>query len=210
MKGRIKNIGKNGVKNYFFIKGEDGNKYFANIRNVKSNGEPKEKMFPYIWEGAIVKSFDVETSSDGKTQATNIILSDHVSIDKRYWNGRTDSLKEFAYWYMEHGENAGFKQTVDYLNQMIGWAGSRERRQPVMMCAWRDATKYPPKENTPVLLQAYDKKHHVTTILVASRFNNVWYMLRETTQLPKDAIKLNESYIPEAWTLFPHNWENHS
>lgn len=41
MKGHIKNLGKNRKKTYFFIKGEDGNSYFANISDVESDGAPK-------------------------------------------------------------------------------------------------------------------------------------------------------------------------
>ena len=202
MKGHIKNLGKNRKKTYFFIKGEDGNSYFANISDVESDGAPKATMFPYIWEGAFVENFTVETEEDGKTRAKNIRLSGRVSTDSRYWSGRSDALKEFAYWYMAKGERAGFRGAAEHLNDMIGWAGTKEQRQHVSVGTWKEVDKKLPKYNVPVLLQVYDVNQHDAVILTAIRKEDAWYEVLGMTKI------IETLYVPEAWMPLPDKWED--
>lgn len=205
MKGRIRSLGKDGVKTYFYIKGENGQVYFARILDVESYGAPKSAMYPYIWEGALVTNFDVRVSEDGKVRAVNILLSGQISRDAQYWNGRMDALKEFAYWYLSKGEAEGFAKSANYLNRMIGWA--KAKIIPVNMGAWHKASNLP-KENVPVLLQAHDVERDDTVFMTAIRYDDMWCEVLGTENTQAIGKIRVDLYVPEAWMPLPDKWED--
>ena len=134
MEGTIKNLGKNNCKTYFFVRGTDKKEYFARAADiVDEDGEKvrETEAYPFIWVGAKILSFDVlPVKEEGKTdRAVNIRLNDRASVDRRYWEGRTDAIKEFDYWYKKTGITQTPKMVSRYLDQFIGKAaGGRIRR----------------------------------------------------------------------------------
>lgn len=210
MKGKIRNLGKNKTKKYFFINGEDGHRYYANINEVESGDSPKVSMFPYIWEGAVVESFDPVALPDGRYQATNIVLSGRVSADERYWDGRTDALTEFAYWYFDKGERLSFNEVSKYLNQMIGWIGSKEQKQAVRLGAWTETKAKSPRDKVPVILQTYDVNEHDIAMFTAYRKNGTWYQFIADGEADPEVEIATDLYVPEAWMSYPEKWTKHN
>lgn len=160
MEGTIKNLGKNNCKTYFFVRGTDKKEYFARAADiVDEDGEKirETEAYPFIWVGAKILSFDVlPAKEEGKTdRAVNIRLNDRASVDRRYWEGRTDAIKEFDYWYKNTGITQTPKTVSRYLDQFIGRGGT-EKLQEVEYAGWVPVKAKVPENGETVLAQVYD------------------------------------------------------
>lgn len=227
MEGTIRNLGKNGCKNYFFIHGADGKIYFASSHClVDDDGKPilETTAYPYIWPGAKVRSFDIEPTEEGKyDRAVHIRLGDRTSVDKRYWEGRQDALKEFDYWYKKTGITQSAKVVSKYLDQMIG-RGNIEKTQVVEMAGWSPTPRYLPKAGQIVLAQVYDiQRNEVfqTFAYYAHHSENnegEWYAAASSDQEIPDnppeqkRIAINTGFpcIVQAWMPKPDEYRDHT
>ena len=228
MEGFIRNLGKNDCKSYFFIRGTDGKVYFASSRclvDVDGKHMLETMAYPYIWPGAKVVSFDIQPSEEeGKyDRAINIQLGDRTSIDKRYWEGRQDALKEFDYWYKKTGVSQPAKTVSRYLDQMIG-RGNTEKTQVVEMAGWYPAPRFLPKSGQIVLAQVYDIKRNEVFQTFAYYATNAdtndgeWYAATSSSQEIPDnppeqkriAINTGCPCIVQAWMPKPDDYRDHS
>lgn len=227
MEGTIRNLGKNGCKNYFFIHGADGKTYFASSKClVDDDGKPilETIAYPYIWPGAKVRSFDIEPTEEGRyDRAVNIRLGDRTSVDKRYWEGRQDALREFDFWYKKTGIAQSTKAVSKYLDQLIG-RGNTEKTQVVEMAGWSPTPRYLPKDRQIVLAQVYDVRRNEVFQTFAyyahcsENNEGEWYGAASSRQdIPenppeKDKISLHAPYpcIVQAWMPQLNEYRDHT
>lgn len=164
------------------------------------------EAFPYIWAGARVPSSDVLPSDDPDhyDTAIHIRLNDRVSTDERYWEGRTDALKEFDYWYQRTGIAQKPKTVQCYLAQCIGRG---EVQQEVGYGAWIVAAKRVPPDRKIVLAQVYDLTGNETAQTFAYRIEGQWYIATSSNQvLPEKpdescriAVNAKHPRMVQAW-----------
>ena len=225
MEGTIKNLGKNNCKTYFFVRGTDKKEYFARAADiVDEDGEKvrETEAYPFIWVGAKILSFDVlPAKEEGKTdRAVNIRLNDRVSVDRRYWEGRTDAIKEFDYWYKKTGITQTPKTVSRYLDQFIG-RGETEKLQEVEYAGWVPVKAKVPENGETVLAQVYDIEQNEVYQTFAVHQQDLgdaaWYAVSDSrggteevqpeSRLAPDA---ETHSIVQAWMPLIQEYRNHS
>lgn len=225
MEGTIKNLGKNNCKTYFFVRGTDKKEYFARAADiVDEDGEKvrETEAYPFIWVGAKILSFDVlPAKEEGKTdRAVNIRLNDRASVDRRYWEGRTDAIKEFDYWYKKTGITQTPKTVSRYLDQFIG-RGETEKLQEVEYAGWVPVKAKVPENGETVLAQVYDIEQNEVYQTFAVHQQDLgdaaWYAVSDSrggteevqpeSRLAPDA---ETHSIVQAWMPLIQEYRNHS
>lgn len=197
MEGVIRSLGKNNCKIYFFIRGTDRKEYFARAADIVDEDGKKvteTAAYPFIWVGARIRSFDVIPSAvEGKNdKAVNILLNDRVSIDRRYWEGRTDAIKEFDYWYKKTGITQHPKTVSKYLDQFIG-RGDKEKLQEVEFAGWIPVKAKMPAKGEIVLVQAYDiennEVYQTFAVHMQDQEHEAWYAMPDSRKIPEEKIQ---------------------
>ena len=225
MEGTIKNLGKNNCKTYFFVRGTDKKEYFARAADiVDEDGEKvrETEAYPFIWVGAKILSFDIlPAKEEGKTdRAVNIRLNDRASVDRRYWEGRTDAIKEFDYWYKKTGITQTPKMVSRYLDQFIG-RGEAEKLQEVEYAGWVPVKAKVPENGETVLAQVYDIEQNEAYQTFAVHQQDLgdaaWYAVSDSragteevqsgSRLAPDA---ETHSIVQAWMPLISEYRNHS
>ena len=225
MEGTIKNLGKNNCKTYFFVRGTDKKEYFARAADIVDEDGKKVReteAYPFIWVGAKILSFDVlPAKEEGKTdRAVNIRLNDRASVDRRYWEGRTDAIKEFDYWYKKTGITQTPKTVSRYLDQFIG-RGETEKLQEVEYAGWVPVKAKVPENGETVLAQVYDIEQNEVYQTFAVHQQDLgdaaWYAVSDSrggteevqpeSRLAPDA---ETHSIVQAWMPLIQEYRNHS
>lgn len=225
MEGTIKNLGKNNCKTYFFVRGTDKKEYFARAADIVDEDGKKVReteAYPFIWVGAKILSFDIlPAKEEGKTdRAVNIRLNDRVSVDRRYWEGRTDAIKEFDYWYKKTGITQTPKTVSRYLDQFIG-RGETEKLQEVEYAGWVPVKAKVPENGETVLAQVYDIEQNEVYQTFAVHQQDLgdaaWYAVSDSrggteevqpeSRLAPDA---ETHSIVQAWMPLIQEYRNHS
>ena len=197
MEGVIRSLGKNNCKTYFFIRGTDKKEYFARAADIVDEDGEKVKeteTYPFIWIGARIRSFDVIPSAvEGKKdKAVNILLNDRASIDRRYWEGRTDAIKEFDYWYKKTGITQNPKTVSRYLDQFIG-RGETEKLQEVEFAGWIPVKAKMPTSGEVVVVQVYDIENNEVYQTFAVHMQNqgdeAWYAVPDSRSISEEKIQ---------------------
>ena len=225
MEGTIKNLGKNNCKTYFFVRGTDKKEYFARAADIVDEDGKKVReteAYPFIWVGAKILSFDIlPAKEEGKTdRAVNIRLNDRASVDRRYWEGRTDAIKEFDYWYKKTGITQTPKTVSRYLDQFIG-RGETEKLQEVEYAGWVPVKAKVPENGETVLAQVYDIEQNEVYQTFAVHQQDLgdaaWYAVSDSrggteevqpgSRLAPDA---ETHSIVQAWMPLIQEYRNHS
>lgn len=225
MEGTIRSLGKNYCKTYFFVRGTDKKEYFARAADIiDEDGEKvrETEAYPFIWVGAKILSFDVlPVKEEGKTdRAVNIRLNDRASVDRRYWEGRTDAIKEFDYWYKKTGITQTPKTVSRYLDQFIG-RGETEKLQEVEYAGWVPVKAKVPENGETVLAQVYDIEQNEVYQTFAVHQQDLgdaaWYAVSDSrggteevqpeSRLAPDA---ETHSIVQAWMPLIQEYRNHS
>ena len=225
MEGTIRSLGKNYCKTYFFVRGTDKKEYFARAADIiDEDGEKvrETEAYPFIWVGAKILSFDVlPVKEEGKTdRAVNIRLNDRASVDRRYWEGRTDAIKEFDYWYKKTGITQTPKTVSRYLDQFIG-RGETEKLQEVEYAGWVPVKAKVPENGETVLAQVYDIEQNEAYQTFAVHQQDLgdaaWYAVSDSragteevqsgSRLAPDA---ETHSIVQAWMPLISEYRNHS
>ncbi len=225
MEGTIRSLGKNYCKTYFFVRGTDKKEYFARAADIiDEDGEKvrETEAYPFIWVGAKILSFDVlPVKEEGKTdRAVNIRLNDRASVDRRYWEGRTDAIKEFDYWYKKTGITQTPKMVSRYLDQFIG-RGEAEKLQEVEYAGWVPVKAKVPENGETVLAQVYDIEQNEAYQTFAVHQQDLgdaaWYAVSDSragteevqsgSRLAPDA---ETHSIVQAWMPLISEYRNHS
>ena len=225
MEGTIRSLGKNYCKTYFFVRGTDKKEYFARAADIiDEDGEKvrETEAYPFIWVGAKILSFDVlPVKEEGKTdRAVNIRLNDRASVDRRYWEGRTDAIKEFDYWYKKTGITQTPKMVSRYLDQFIG-RGEAEKLQEVEYAGWVPVKAKVPENGETVLAQVYDieqnEAYQTCAVHQQDLGDAAWYAVSDSragteevqsgSRLAPDA---ETHSIVQAWMPLISEYRNHS
>ena len=226
MEGTIRSLGKNYCKTYFFVRGTDKKEYFARAADIiDEDGEKvrETEAYPFIWVGAKILSFDVlPVKEEGKTdRAVNIRLNDRASVDRRYWEGRTDAIKEFDYWYKKTGITQTPKTVSRYLDQFIG-RGETEKLQEVEYAGWVPVKAKVPESGETVLAQVYDIERNEVYQTFAVHQQDLgdaaWYAVSDsradTEEVQPESRRLapdaETHSIVQAWMPLISEYRNHS
>ena len=158
---------------------------------------------------------------EGKTdRAVNIRLNDRASVDRRYWEGRTDAIKEFDYWYKKTGITQTPKTVSRYLDQFIG-RGETEKLQEVEYAGWVPVKAKVPENGETVLAQVYDIEQNEVYQTFAVHQQDLgdaaWYAVSDSrggteevqpeSRLAPDA---ETHSIVQAWMPLIQEYRNHS